>query len=324
MKKIISLLLVLVMALGAFALTGCKKQTLHLGLGVYSSVSATDATEDKAGEGKATVTAAAVLLDKDGKIVKAVIDCADSAVKYTAEGKAEKAGEFKTKYEQGADYGMVAYAGSAKEWYEQADAFCELAIGKTADEVKALVASDGKGTDDVVNAGCTIDVSDFVKALEAAIKNATDAEIKEEVTLKLSMSTTATPADATEDKAGSNKVETTVFAAAVDADGKVVEASADCVEVDFTFDQTGKSKFDAKKEVLSKRQKGADYGMKAYAGSEKEWFEQADAFCAATVGKTASDIEALATTDGKGNADVQAAGCTIYVSGFVKAASKIG
>ena len=324
MKKIISVLLVLVMALGVFALTGCKKKDLKFGLGVYTSVSATDATEDKAGEGKATVTAAAVLLDKDGKIVKAVIDCADSAVKYTAEGKAEKAGEFKTKYEQGADYGMKTYAGSEKEWFEQADAFCALVVGKGADELGALVADDYKGTEDVVNAGCTIYVSEFVKALEAAIENATDSTADEDSALKLGVSTTATPADATEDKAGSNKVETTVYAAAVDADGKVIVASADCVEVDFTFDTAGKSTFDTKREVLSKGQKGADYGMKTYAGSEKEWFEQADAFCAATVGKTASEFAGLMDSDYKGNSDLQAAGCTIYVSGFVKAASKIG
>ena len=312
------------MALGVFALTGCKKQTLSLGLGVYTSVSATDATEDKAGEGKATVTAAAVLLDKDGKIVKAVIDCADSSVKYDVDGKAQKAGEFKTKREMGKDYGMVAYAGSAKEWYEQADAFCELVIGKGADEVKALVASDGKGTADVVSAGCTIDVSEFAEAITEAIANVTDAEIKEEATLKLGMSTTATPTDATEDKAGSNKVETTVFAAALDADGKVIEASADCVEVDFTFDTKGKSTLDTKKDFLSKAQKGDDYGMVAYAGSAKEWYEQADAFCATCVGKSASEIAGLMGSDGKGNADVQAAGCTVYVSGFVKAAAKIG
>ena len=324
MKKIVSLILVLVMALGVFALTGCKGKALKFGLGVYTSVSATDATEDKAGEGKATVTVAAVLLDKDGKIVKAAIDCADSAVKYTADGKAEKSGEFKTKYEQGADYGMVAYGGAAKEWYEQADAFCALVVGKTSDELASLVASDNKGTEDVVNAGCTIYVSEFVKALEAAIANAAESEATKEAALELGVSTSATPTDATEDKAGSNKVETTVYAAAVDADGKVIVASADCVEVDFTFDTAGKSTFDTKKEVLSKGQKGADYGMKTYAGSEKEWFEQADAFCAATVGKTASEFAGLMDSDYKGNSDLQAAGCTIYVSGFVKAASKIG
>ena len=324
MKKIISILLVLVMVLSVFALTSCKGKVLKFGLGVATSVSATDAAADKAGEGKLTVTAAAVLLDKDGKIVKAVIDCADSAVKYTAEGKAEKAGEFKTKYEQGADYGMKTNARSDKEWYEQADAFCALVVGKSADDLAGLVAADYKGTEEVVNAGCTISVSDFVVALEAAIANAAESEATEKATLKLGVSTSATPTDATADKAGSNKVETTVYAAAVDADGKVIVASADAVEADFTFDVEGKSTFDAKRKLLSKRQKGDDYGLKTYAGSDKEWYEQADVFCAKTVGKTASDMASLMGADYKGSADVQAAGCTIYVIGFVKAAAKIG
>ena len=63
----------------------------------------------------------------------------------------------------------------------------------------------------------------------------------------------------------------------------------------------------------------------AYGGTAtKEWFEQAAAFDASCVGKTASEISGLMGADGKGNADVQAAGCTIYVSGLVKAATKIG
>ena len=343
MKKIISILLVLVMALGVLALASCSKpeddasqttaatteaeggaEALKFGLGVYTSATATDATADKAGEGKATVTVAAVLLDKDGKIVKAAIDCADSAVNYTADGKASKPGEFKTKYEQGADYGMVAYGGAAKEWFEQADAFCSVLVGKTADDLAGLVAADYKGTEDVVNAGCTIYVSEFVKAVDAAIKAAKDSAATKDAALKLGISTSATPTDATAEKAGSSKVETTVYAAAVDADGKVIAATADCVEVEFTFDTAGKSTFDAKKVVLSKRQQGADYGMVAYAGSAKEWFEQADAFAAATVGKKASEFASLMGEDYKGNSDLQAAGCTIYVSGFVKAASKIG
>ena len=51
--------------------------------------------------------------------------------------------------------------------------------------------------------------------------------------------------------------------------------------------------------------------------------EQAAAFDAACIGKTATEIASLMGNDGKGNADVQAAGCTIYVTGFVKAATKI-
>ena len=80
---------------------------------------------------------------------------------------------------------------------------------------------------------------------------------------------------------------------------------------------------DTTKEVVSKKAKGADYGMVAYGGAAKEWFEQAAAFDAACVGKTADEIAGLVAEDGKGVEDIQAAGCTIFVTGFVKAASKI-
>lgn len=325
MKKIITVLMVSVMVLTLFTFTGCKKEepTLKLGLGVNITASATDATADKEGQGKATTTVATVLVDDEGKIVKAFIDCADNKVTYTAEGKANANESFKTKYEAGANYNMVTYGGAAKEWFEQADAFCTLIVGKTAAEVKALVAENGNGTDEVINAGCTIGIAEFANAVDKAISNATASNATKNDTLKLGVSTTQTTSDATEEKEGSNKVETTFFAAAVNAEGKVVAASSDCVEVAFKFDITGKSSYDATKAVLSKKEKGENYDMKAYGGSAKEWYEQAAAFDAACIGKTVSEIEGLAGTDGKGNADLQAAGCTIGISGFVKAASKI-
>ena len=91
----------------------------------------------------------------------------------------------------------------------------------------------------------------------------------------------------------------------------------------FTFNTQGASTFDATKAVLSKKEQGTNYGMVAYGGAKKEWFEQAAAFDAACIGKKSSEISALMGTDGKGAADLQTAGCTIFVSGFVKAASKI-
>ena len=325
MKKIISLVLVMTMMLGALAFVGCNSaKTLKLGLGVYTSVSATDATEEKAGQGQATVTIAAVLVDDAGKIVKAVIDCADNKVGYTADGKATVVESFQTKYEAGAAYNMVAYGGAAKEWFEQADAFCSVIVGKTAAEVKALVAEDNKGKQDVINAGCTIYVAEFVKAVENAMSNAVASEATANDALKLGVTTTQTPADATEEKDGTSKVATTVFAAAVDANGKIVAASSDCVEVTFSFDATGKSTFDTSKAVQSKKEQGSNYGMVAYGGSAKEWFEQAAAFDAACIGKTAAEVSGLMGADYKGNADLQAAGCTIYVSDFVKAAAKVG
>ena len=337
MKKIIAILSVSLMVLSLFTFASCTKDetvgddttndttaTLKLGLGVYTSVSATDATEDKAGQGQATHTVAAVLVDNDGKIVKAFVDCADNKVGYTADGKAVANESFKTKYEAGAGYNMVAYGGAAKEWFEQADAFCTLIVGKTAAEVKALVVNGDKGTDEVINAGCTITVAEFALAVEKAINNATASNATKNDTLKLGVSTAQTTSDATEDKAGSNKVETTFFAAAVNAEGKVVAASSDCVEVTFTFDLTGKSTFDATKEVLTKKEKGDSYNMVAYGGATKEWYAQAAAFDAACLGKTVAEIKAIEGADGKGNADLQAAGCTIAISDFVKAVSKIG
>ncbi|MBR3895196.1 MAG: hypothetical protein IKJ35_08645 [Clostridia bacterium] len=324
MKKIFSFLLVLTLIASALVFTGCSKdKPLKLGLGIYTTAKATNATADKNGQGQATVTAAAVLVDDAGKIVKAVIDCADSTVSYTFEGKAVAASEFKTKYEQGKDYNMVAHGGAAKEWFEQADAFCALIVGKTAAEVKALVASNNKGTDEVINAGCTIDVAEFANAIEKAINNATETEATEKDTLKLGVSTAQSTSDANVEKDGFNQIETTLFAAALNADGKVVAASSECVQVKFAFDATGASKFDATKAITAKREAGKDYNMVAHGGAAKEWFEQAAAFDAACIGKTVAEIKGL-MVDNYGNADLQAAGCTILVDEFVKAASKLG
>ncbi len=316
-------LLCAVVLCSSLSLVACNrasdKKTLKLGLGVDVAVKATDATADKNGQGQATVTVAAVLVDEAGKIVEAFIDCADSTVEYTSGGKAVVKESFATKYEQGDAYGMVAYGGAKQEWYKQADAFCSLIVGKTAAEVKALVGAEQKGTQDVIDAGCTIVVADFARAVEKAVANATASEATEKDTVRLGVSTAQTAKDATEDTAGQNKIETVLFAAAVDAEGKVTAAATDSVEVAFTFDAAGKSTFDATKPVATKREQGDAYGMVAYGGAKQEWYKQADVFSASCVGKIPSEITVLA-----GSSDLQTAGCTIAVDGFVKAAAKIG
>lgn len=290
---------------------------------VISSLAATDATEDKNGQGSVDLTAAVITLDKDGKIVACDLDTLQIKAAYTTAGKAVANAEFKTKREQGDAYNMVTYGQAKQEWYKQADAFEALIVGKTVADVRGLVVNEtNKGTDEVINAGCTIMINEFVSAIEKAAQNAKDSDLTKDATLKVTMAAEQTCTDATEDKAGSNKVATTIFAAAL-KDGKVALASSDCVEIDFTFDVTGKSTFDASKEVKSKREQGDSYGMVAYAGSAKEWYAQADAFDAACVGKTGAEIAGLKADDGKGVDSLKSAGCTIYVTGFVAAASKI-
>ena len=332
MKKLLCVVLSVLLLLPAFAFTGCgKEEALQFGLGVYTNVSkASSATEDTAGQGKVAITAAAVTVDAAGKIVACVLDTADITVSYTADGKAVANDGFKTKYEMGADYNMVKYGGAVKEWFEQADAFEGVVVGKTLDEVKALVADANKGTEEVINAGCTIMINEFVLAIEKAYNNAAASGVTVAHTLKLGTHTEQSAKDANEDKDGQNQIETTFFAAAVDADGKVVAASSECVQVKFTFDAKGASTYDLSKTVLGKKEQGAGYNMSAYGtdlngdGTVKEWFEQAAAFDATCIGKTAAEIAGLMADNNYGTADLQSAGCTILVNGLVKAASKIG
>ena len=201
MKKLISITLCALMLLSALVACGAKEEkNLKLGLGLcVATPSATDATEDGNGKAQATVTVAAVTLNKDGKIVACQLDCADATVEYTADGKALAKDSIKTKYESGKDYNMDAYGNAAKEWFEQADAFEGVVIGKTVDEVKALVVEGNKGSDEVINAGCTIMVHEFAKAIEKAAAGAVETEAKSSDTLQLGVYTQQTTKDAAED-----------------------------------------------------------------------------------------------------------------------------
>ncbi len=326
MKRTLSAILCLLLVASALVFVGCDKkdESVKLGLGIHTATKTSGATEDGNGKAQATMTVAAVTLDAAGKIVACQLDTADFTVEYTADGKAVANASLKTKYEMGKDYNMVTYGGATKEWFEQADAFEGVVAGKTVDEVKALVAEGNKGTDAVISAGCTIMVNEFVLAIEKAVANAVATTATTADTLKLGTSAQQTTKDAEGDKNGSQKLETTFFAATVAADGKVTAAASDCVQVEFGFDATGASTFDTTKAVASKREAGANYGMVAYGGATKEWFEQADAFNATCVGKTVSEISGLMGADNYGNADVKGAGCTILVNGFVKAAAKLG
>ena len=106
MKKITSLLLVLVMVLGVFALVGCsndgdpavttaatteattddesKGGELKLGLGLKISASATDASAEANGAGQVTVTAAAVMSSLPEPFLSSVSSVVEGALTYTA------------------------------------------------------------------------------------------------------------------------------------------------------------------------------------------------------------------------------------------------
>lgn len=334
MKKIFSIILALVMTAVLFAGCGASAEPVKLGLGVYSYYEAgSDADGETNGEGEAVTTVAAVLVDADGKIVECVIDTAANSAAWTSTGEAAVASEFKTKYELGTNYGMAAYGsdnngdGKVLEWYEQIDALCSVIEGKTIDEVKALVVNGYAGTEEVMTAGCTMGIADYIKAVEKAVANAADSAATANDTLSLGVVTACDASNATEEAEGKVEFDVTVVAAAVDANGKVSAMVTDAVQNDLTFSTAGVATYDAAAEIKTKLELGTAYNMAAYGadlngdGKVLEWNEQAAAFDAACVGKTANEISAL-VVNGYGVESLQTAGCTIAITDMVKAAVK--
>lgn len=349
MKKILSVVLAVVMLFAVVALAGCSKDpatnngdaaALKFGMGVVANYGdAKNADGETNGQGEVNTTAVAVLLDADSKIVAIDLDTAQYQPQFTSEGKLVALEDFRTKYEKGTDYHMAEYGatmdkngdGKVLEWNEQADAFMATAKGKTLAEVKAYMTEDGYTTGDLATAGCTIHVTDFITALEKAVNSAADSAATANDTLQVAMTASASHdnKDATEDADGLNQVDTTIVAAVVNAEGKVVVSKTDCTQGKITFNAKGEATVDTTAAIQSKLEQGDAYGMAAAVnygmdlngdGKVLEWYAQAAEFDKAVAGKTASEIGGLVNDKGYGSDDLQTAGCTMAVSDMVKAA----
>ena len=189
MKKILALVLAIAM-LATFAACGeAKEAEYKLGVGTVVSLDSSAAAADgKPATAQADTTVATVVLDADGKIVACDIDVAQTKVS-VADGVVDKANaDLRTKTEKKGDYGMSAAVnygmdwnndGVVKEWYEQSKIFTDYVVGKTADEVKAIKTKEveGKGyiipaDEDLLTAGCTIQVSSYMTVIAGAMANA--------------------------------------------------------------------------------------------------------------------------------------------------------
>lgn len=329
MKKILSLLILAAIAVGSLCLVSCGEKNYEVGVGIHASANATDADGEADGSAEVNYTMAAIIVDADGKLVGCKLDSTYyGVVTVSADGDCEIARAMTTKRALGKDYGMSA--AGFKEWYEQTDAFASVAVGKTLDEVKALVGPDYKGTEDVVNAGCSIYVSDFAVAIEKAFANKKAFSAKDvsadSVNIGVSASSSCISADG-EEKGSATFVATVT--ASVKSGDKIVCCITDELEAKLEITADG-AVTGADAALKSKRALGDSYGMagNAYApdlngdGKVLEWYLQVDAFDAACEGKGADEIAALSLSDGSGYAteDVQTAGCTINVAGFVKSA----
>jgi hypothetical protein len=277
MKKIIAL--VLVLSLSAFCFAACKKDKGNDEKD-YTLAIAIDSSIDE--DNKLSNYAAAIVLDSDNKIVAARIDCAETTIAI-ADGAIADA-TVTTKVELGENYKMPK--GS---WADQAKAFENAIVGKTADEVANLDSS--------LYAGCTMQATTPIfKALVAkafAYTNKVTFTTAETFTTGI-----AVDASVANGKGGKISVGCDV-AGVVMAGGKVVACAIDSVEQSYTV---AEGALVAGALAVSKNEQGEEYKM-----PNGTWVKQAQAFANSTVGKTAADLANLEVVSDA----LAQAGCTM-------------
>ena len=293
MKKIISLILVLVMALATLAFVACdnksnteKTYTLALGVVVTPNTASNKITE----------TVAAIVTDADGKVVLCKVDCIDYSAQYDENGALVTTAPT-SKVALGDNYAMPA--GS---WAKQVSALENYVVGKTQAEV-AEVAVNGYAADADLKASCSFNIDDLVKAIDNAFKSAHKTTFTSTATaFTAGLNAAAKVEDSSADDSDvKNAKLTATYSAVVLEDGKVVAAILDTAEAELK--NVTEDGADAVSFAGTKREQGDNYQMTSGA-----WYVQADAYAKSAVGKTASDIATLATEG--------VAGCTMPYSTY--------
>ncbi len=242
MKKIITFALTFLLVLSVFTLAGCGEKTVKFGVGSYTLGETKDSIEGNDGKSKTTVTVATVLLDNEGRIKDCAIDAIDIEAKFTQNGEAQDLGELKSKYQLGDAYGMKKYGNAKGEWYQEVNSLIDVIKGKKITDVKALVATNGKGNDAVTDAGCTIEITDIVMAVEKACNNAKEIEAKQDGRLKIDFSAKQTKKEnATDNNFGEVKVDVSYKAKLLDKSGKEIKNYGDSLDISAKFDNKGKN-----------------------------------------------------------------------------------
>ena len=124
-------------------------------------------------------------------------------------------------------------------------------------------------------------------------------------------------------KDGHAQVDATVATVVLDADGKIVACRLDCAQNKMDVEDgevNTEATFETKRELRER------YNMVAFSDATREWFEQAEAFEAYVVGKTADEVENMETKENNGHNvtedDTLFASCSIDITAFKAAIVK--
>lgn len=338
MKKFLAIALCACLLVTGLVACGEKEADYKLGMGVVVSM---DSSSSENHNAQVDATVATVVTDKDGKIVSCRIDVAQSKMDVT-DGAVDTAKTFKTKVELGSDYGMAGKVdndenGVMLEWYEQAAAFEKYVVGKTAADVTGMPTKEANGhtiSDDkaLLDAGCSMQVTDFVAAVAAACNDEQGMSFKSKGGFTLGVAANTTAGDskaATADEDGLVAMYTD-FAAAVVADGKIVAALNDSIQPKITINAAGEIVDAAFK--ATKRNLKEEYGMEGKVdndnnGTMLEWYKQSEAFSKFVAGKTADEVAGMATQEANGHQittekGLLDAGCSIQVTSMQATTAK--
>ena len=226
--------------------------------------------------------------------------------------------------ERGDEYGMGKASAIGKEWYQQAQALADYVEGKTLDEVLGIAVDEStKPTDADLASSVTISIGGYIGLIEQAYNNAADLGAQSGDVLSIAQETSiGDSTSATADALGA--MSGNVSVAAVTTNGGVITSCIlDGIQPKVEFDTTGAITTDLTGSVSSKNTLGADYGMGKASAIGKEWNEQAAAFAAYTVGKTADEVTGIAVSETGGAADADlAASCSISIGGFQSVVAK--
>ena len=254
-------------------LTGCgnkdksdEKTGLKMGVGIYNSTSASDATAEKAGKFESNVTYAAVIMEGD-KVKDVFIDTAQNKIEVQFDGKTSFEPKA-TKRELGDSYGMAK--DGKLEWYKQIEELEKWMKGKTLTEIKG-------GSD--LSSSVSIKTEPYMTAVEKAISSATEVKGLDKFAITSKVSAKFGEVETLE-------IGTIVTAVATDESGKIIYSFID--ESQMKANQN-LNKVEVLENLKTKGELKEDYGM-SKAG-KTEWYKQVEAVNAKIVGKTATELK---------------------------------
>lgn len=148
---------------------------VELGLGVNTKLGnrTADAADGEGASVQFETTVAATAIDAEGKVVATIIDTAQNAVAFNADGtlSADHSAEGTTKKHLGADYGMAKASEIGKEWDEQVIGLEDFLVGKTTDEISGLALEEGVPTDADLLTTTTVKIGAYQDAVVRSLSN---------------------------------------------------------------------------------------------------------------------------------------------------------